>query len=205
MKKLLLIFTFLFCIGGYAQVNPRNHYVSGYHRKDGTYVSGHYRTNPNHTNRDNYSTRPNTNPWTGEAGYIEPDNNYLPAYNYSNSYHSNPVSYGYTTPKSTPTHNDYSKIDHSSSYSKTTYYNLITNYSYPSSAITYHDKYSLDEKMALELFLEGANFAPGIADGIFTDQTIRAIKELQNIIGVYADGKFGPITLKRLQNIIETP
>ena len=47
--------------------------VRAYTRKDGTYVPSHYRTNPNTTNRDNYTTRPNTNPYNGKRGYITPD------------------------------------------------------------------------------------------------------------------------------------
>lgn len=44
------------------------HYVSGHVTKNGTYVSGHYQTNPNATRNDNYSTRGNINPHTGEPG-----------------------------------------------------------------------------------------------------------------------------------------
>lgn len=43
-------------------------YVRGYTKKDGTYVQGHYRTKPNSTANDNYSTRGNVNPYTGESG-----------------------------------------------------------------------------------------------------------------------------------------
>ena len=75
--KLLLIFSFfVVSINLYSQVNLKNHYVKGYFRKDGTYVSGHYRTNRNNTNLDNYSTKGNTNPYTGKPGYIEPEINY---------------------------------------------------------------------------------------------------------------------------------
>lgn len=56
-----------------AQVNPNYHYVNGYTRKDGTYVKGHYRTNSNSTNTDNYSTKPNVNPWTGKPGTVQPN------------------------------------------------------------------------------------------------------------------------------------
>src|SRR5436190_11818592 len=45
-----------------------DHYVSGYTRKDGTYVAPHYQTNPNSTRNDNYSTRGNVNPYTGQSG-----------------------------------------------------------------------------------------------------------------------------------------
>ena len=43
-------------------------YVSGYTRSNGTYVSGHYRSSPNHTKSDNFSTYGNVNPYTGKVG-----------------------------------------------------------------------------------------------------------------------------------------
>lgn len=43
-------------------------YVDGHYRRDGTYVQPHYRTAPNRTRNDNYSTRGNVNPYTGERG-----------------------------------------------------------------------------------------------------------------------------------------
>lgn len=49
-------------------VNPNSHSVHGYTRKDGTYVAPHHATNPNGTRNDNYSTRGNVNPWTGQPG-----------------------------------------------------------------------------------------------------------------------------------------
>lgn len=76
---LLCLISFLQVL--FAQVNPNHHYVKSYTRSDGTFVQGHYKTNPNGTNRDNYSTRGNTNPYTGQAGWIQPDNN--PITNYS--------------------------------------------------------------------------------------------------------------------------
>lgn len=44
------------------------HAVRGYTTKNGTYVAPHYQTNPDGTRNDNYSTRGNVNPHTGEAG-----------------------------------------------------------------------------------------------------------------------------------------
>jgi len=43
-------------------------YVRGYTKKDGTYVQPHYRTSPNSTKSDNYSTKGNYNPYTGKEG-----------------------------------------------------------------------------------------------------------------------------------------
>lgn len=46
--------------------------VRGYTRKDGTYVAPHYRSAPNSTKMDNYSTRGNYNPYTGAPGTVDP-------------------------------------------------------------------------------------------------------------------------------------
>jgi len=45
-----------------------SHYVTGHATKNGTYVKPHHQTNPDHTQRNNYSTKGNTNPWTGKKG-----------------------------------------------------------------------------------------------------------------------------------------
>jgi len=47
-------------------------YVKGYTKKDGTYVAGYWRSSPNDTMLDNYSTKGNINPYTGKAGTIDP-------------------------------------------------------------------------------------------------------------------------------------
>lgn len=46
--------------------------VRGYTRKDGTYVAPHYRSAPNSSRLDNYSTRGNYNPYTGKTGTVDP-------------------------------------------------------------------------------------------------------------------------------------
>ena len=43
-------------------------YVRGYYKSNGTYVQPHYRSSPNSTTSDNWSTYGNTNPYTGERG-----------------------------------------------------------------------------------------------------------------------------------------
>lgn len=48
------------------------HYVSGYHRRDGTYVRGHYRTNPDDSFWNNWSSQGNVNPHTGRVGNKRP-------------------------------------------------------------------------------------------------------------------------------------
>jgi len=64
----MILAGYLFGTALVAQVNPSSEYVSGYFKADGTYVEGHYRTTPNSTVNDNYSTYPNVNPWTGQQG-----------------------------------------------------------------------------------------------------------------------------------------
>jgi hypothetical protein len=52
--------------------NSSNHQVDGYTRNNGTYVAPHYQTNPNNTQTDNYGSRPNVNPYTGQTGTQRP-------------------------------------------------------------------------------------------------------------------------------------
>jgi hypothetical protein len=52
--------------------NPNNHYVQPHTNSNGTYVQGHQQTNPNSTQRDNYGTRGNVNPYTGAVGTKTP-------------------------------------------------------------------------------------------------------------------------------------
>lgn len=97
MKKLISTLSFLFCIVflGATQVNPNSTYVKGYTKSNGTVVKGHYRTVPNNTINDNYTTRPNVNPYTGKPGTIAP-NYSTPTYTLPSSYYSSPT---YTYPK----------------------------------------------------------------------------------------------------------
>ena len=48
------------------------HYVHGYTRSNGTYVSGYHQTNPNGTKSDNWSSKGNVNPYTGKSGTVDP-------------------------------------------------------------------------------------------------------------------------------------
>lgn len=57
---------------GYGATNPGYHWVRGHYRSDGVYVPAHIQTNPNETLWDNYSTKGNTNWYTGRDGWIEP-------------------------------------------------------------------------------------------------------------------------------------
>ena len=62
-------------------VNFNTTTVSGYTRSNGTYVESHIRTMPNDTNWDNFSTKSNSNPFTGSTGHRARDYS-SDAYNY---------------------------------------------------------------------------------------------------------------------------
>lgn len=101
IKKVYLLLIWIFLtLTIQAQVNSNHVWVNGYTKSNGTYVEGHYRTAPNSTNVDNFSTKGNTNPYTGQAGYITPD--YNSNYSTTPSYISTPSltsSPKYSSPK----------------------------------------------------------------------------------------------------------
>ena len=51
-------------------------WVNGYIKDDGTYVPGHWRSDANDTRDDNYSTKGNANPYTGQPGTKRGDRDY---------------------------------------------------------------------------------------------------------------------------------
>lgn len=63
MKFLLVLLIGVFSTSLFADV-----YVKGHYRKNGTYVAPHYKSNPNGYKHDNWSTKGNRNPYTGEYG-----------------------------------------------------------------------------------------------------------------------------------------
>jgi hypothetical protein len=66
MKKILLAFLL---VSGSVMADQ---WVNPSIRSDGTYVQGHMRSSPNGTTLDNYGTRGNTNPYTGQRGTASP-------------------------------------------------------------------------------------------------------------------------------------
>lgn len=58
-------------------VFSKNVHVNGYFKKNGTYVSPHYRSSPDHNFYNNWSAKGNINPYTGKAGTLNnPQNDY---------------------------------------------------------------------------------------------------------------------------------
>lgn len=49
-----------------------SHSVGGHYTKDGTYVQPHHATNPDSTKTNNWSSKPNVNPYTGKEGTKDP-------------------------------------------------------------------------------------------------------------------------------------
>ena len=124
MKKLIALTIVLFAaFNCFSQT-----YVNGYTRSNGTYVAPHYRSSPNSTKLDNYSTLGNVNPYTGSIGtktYTD-YNNYGTTYSPSSTY-SLPSTY---STYSLPSYNTYStySLPSSSTYSPPTY--TITTVTY---------------------------------------------------------------------------
>lgn len=104
IKKIFLIVIFLFLLFGlvFGQTKPNHIKVSGYTRKDGTYVQPYFRTAPNSTNQDNFSTKGNTNPYTGKPGWIDPDSKYNKFYFNTYTYTSTTIKNNYETNSTLP-------------------------------------------------------------------------------------------------------
>lgn len=78
MKKLiastLIAIVALLSLAGIADAATR---VRGYYKPStGRYVAPHYRSSPNSSRYDNYSTKGNYNPYTGKKGYASPYRSY---------------------------------------------------------------------------------------------------------------------------------
>ncbi len=66
MKKVILVIAIIVsCFTTFAQ---GHHKVKGYFKSNGTFVQSHHRTNANYKVSDNWSTKPNVNPYTGKTG-----------------------------------------------------------------------------------------------------------------------------------------
>lgn len=64
--------TFAKKTSGLSNTSGGSHSVRGHVRKDGAYVQPHRATNQNNTQRDNWSSKPNVNPYTGKPGEKDP-------------------------------------------------------------------------------------------------------------------------------------
>ncbi len=91
---------FLFCLDLVAEAGGKGKggsvYVHGYTRKDGTYVSPHYRSAPDGNPYNNWSYPGNVNPYTGKVAPGNPDTYLKNYYNRdgSKTYSPNQTSQG---------------------------------------------------------------------------------------------------------------
>jgi len=65
MKKTISILAFSLSLLWFTPAVAET-YVNGYTKSNGTYVQGHYRSSPNSSRWDNYSSKGNSNPYTGK-------------------------------------------------------------------------------------------------------------------------------------------
>lgn len=87
MKRLLLAMALL----SVANVAIADKYVSGYTKSNGTYVQPHHRSDGNTVKYDNYSSKGNSNPYTGAQG--SKSNEYSTPPSYNKSYGKTPCYY----------------------------------------------------------------------------------------------------------------
>jgi hypothetical protein len=66
------IYLALALLVGAAALAQSSHPVRSYTKKSGTYVAPHRQTNPDKTQRNNYSAKGNVNPYTGKPGTKTP-------------------------------------------------------------------------------------------------------------------------------------
>ena len=72
MKKYLSILIVLIIAFGFSSQALALTRVKGYVKKNGTYVAPHYKTDKDSTKLNNWSTKYNSNPFTGKKGYVNP-------------------------------------------------------------------------------------------------------------------------------------
>lgn len=72
MKKYLILITTITAALTLSVNSYAANSVRGYTKKDGTFVSPSHRASPNKTQRDNYSSKGNHNPYTGKQGTKTP-------------------------------------------------------------------------------------------------------------------------------------
>lgn len=70
MRNLVLCLTFAISCGVAAAKHPVH--VKASTTKTGEHRQPHYRTSPDHTQRNNYSAKGNVNPYTGKTGTKTP-------------------------------------------------------------------------------------------------------------------------------------
>ena len=88
IKNISLVLVILLSLSIGLSASARDVYVRGYTKSNGTYVAPHHRSSPDSSLSNNYSTRGNTNPYTGKAGTVNPYGSSNSGQYNSNSYNS---------------------------------------------------------------------------------------------------------------------
>lgn len=68
MKKVLVLALAAICLLVSLGIAYADVYVNGYYRSNGTYVAPHYRSDPDGSCSNNWSSYGNINPYTGKIG-----------------------------------------------------------------------------------------------------------------------------------------
>jgi hypothetical protein len=71
-SRLVLIVAVMAFVCGQSYGATSTTRVKGYPKKSGTYVAPHNRTSPDKSKANNYSSKGNTNPYTGKKGTKDP-------------------------------------------------------------------------------------------------------------------------------------
>ncbi|MBL5885546.1 hypothetical protein [Lelliottia aquatilis] len=151
---LLLTALFSFCVFS----KGSSVHVNGYFRSNGTYVQPHYRSAPDHNFYNNWSTKGNTNPYTGKIGAKEHPYN-------SQSYQH--------VEKTTP---------HLSTTNSTTSNHLSLESNSPTKEYTYTGENFMeiqkrkDVQRALYWKQKGYNFDPNYTTSYMMDQKVKDIE-----------------------------
>ena len=87
VRAILVGIALLFAVGTALAADQS---LNGYYRKDGTYVQPYYRSTPNNSLYDNYSSKGIMNPWTGERGSERNEYSTPPVYNQSSPFYTPP-------------------------------------------------------------------------------------------------------------------
>lgn len=88
MKRLIIITSIIMLIFGMTATVFADVWVEGYYKDDGTYVQGHWRSDPDGNFWNNYSTKGNINPYTGEVGTRTYESYLKDKYGFSNIYNN---------------------------------------------------------------------------------------------------------------------
>jgi hypothetical protein len=172
------------CVDG-ATTFARDVHVSGYTRKDGTYVAPHYRSAPDSNRYNNWSTFGNVNPYTGKVGNVIPNQ----GLNSSTLYPSLPTSVPTsnfipltkdTQVTSTSTGIDYLKLQKSKDIERAKHWKA-QGYNFDA---TYMTSYLMDQKVkdierAKHWKAQGYNFDATYMTSYLMDQKVQEIKKIK--------------------------